>query len=141
MQQLEGKIKSELSSLKERISTMESELTVYSDLDRLRLAADKKKKVCESTRQGHYLTAPLERRFHRLQGNSSASFSLAPTDSSVLPNPTKALRPSHGAGKPVFLQESPSFLHRGGVLAAFPARRCPEAPEGSLAPHVQSCPL
>lgn len=45
MQQLEGKIKSELSSLKERISTMESELTVYSDLDNLRQTADDKKKV------------------------------------------------------------------------------------------------
>ncbi|TWW70547.1 Intraflagellar transport protein 74 -like protein [Takifugu flavidus] len=56
VQQLEGKIQSELSSLKERISTMESELTTYSDLDRLRHAADKKKKVCESTHQGRYLT-------------------------------------------------------------------------------------
>lgn len=45
VQQLEGKIKSELSSLKERISTMESELTVYSDLDNLRHTADDKKKV------------------------------------------------------------------------------------------------
>lgn len=45
MQQLEGKIKSELDSLKQRISTMESELTVYSDLDNLRHTADNKKKV------------------------------------------------------------------------------------------------
>lgn len=45
VQQLEGKINSELSSLKERISTMESELTVYRDLDNLRLTADTKKKV------------------------------------------------------------------------------------------------
>lgn len=45
MQQLEGKITSELSSLKERIATMESELTVYSDLDNLRHTADDKKKV------------------------------------------------------------------------------------------------
>ncbi|TNM96406.1 hypothetical protein fugu_016067 [Takifugu bimaculatus] len=51
VQQLEGKIQSELSSLKERISTMESELTTYSDLDRLRHAADKKKKRLQEERQ------------------------------------------------------------------------------------------
>lgn len=45
MQQLEGKIRSELSSLKERIGTMETELSVYGDLDRLRHSADDKKKV------------------------------------------------------------------------------------------------
>lgn len=45
MQQLEGKIRSELRSLKERIGTMEAELTVYADLDSLRHSADDKKKV------------------------------------------------------------------------------------------------
>ena len=45
VQQLEGKITGELSSLKERVSTMESELTTYRDLDTLRHTAEEKKKV------------------------------------------------------------------------------------------------
>uniref|UniRef100_A0A665VM31 Intraflagellar transport 74 n=1 Tax=Echeneis naucrates TaxID=173247 RepID=A0A665VM31_ECHNA len=45
VQQLEGKITSELSNLKERVSTMESELHTYRDLDTLRHTAEEKKKV------------------------------------------------------------------------------------------------
>ncbi|CAF92506.1 unnamed protein product, partial [Tetraodon nigroviridis] len=50
VQQLEGKIRSELSSLKERIGTMETELSVYGDLDRLRHSADDKKKRLQEER-------------------------------------------------------------------------------------------
>lgn len=45
MQQLEGKITSELSGLKERIGTMEAELLTYRDLDALRRTAEERKKV------------------------------------------------------------------------------------------------
>ena len=51
VQQLEGKITGELSSLKERVSTMESELTTYRDLDTLRHTAEEKKKVPQSVLQ------------------------------------------------------------------------------------------
>lgn len=45
MQQLEGKITGELSTLQERVSTMQSELHTYRDLDTLRLTAEERKKV------------------------------------------------------------------------------------------------
>lgn len=45
MQQLEGKITGELSTLRERVSTMESELRTYRDLDTLKHTAEEKKKV------------------------------------------------------------------------------------------------
>lgn len=45
VQQLEGKISGELSTLKERVSTMESELHTYRDLDTLRHTAEDKKTV------------------------------------------------------------------------------------------------
>lgn len=45
VQQLEGKITCELSTLKEQISTMESELRTYRDLETLRRTAEEKKKV------------------------------------------------------------------------------------------------
>ncbi|KAM8732023.1 intraflagellar transport protein 74 homolog [Acanthopagrus schlegelii] len=50
VQQLEGKITGELSSLKERVSTMESELTTYRDLDTLRHTAEEKKKRLQEER-------------------------------------------------------------------------------------------
>ncbi|KAM9839877.1 intraflagellar transport protein 74 homolog [Aulostomus maculatus] len=43
VQQLEGKIAGELNTLKERVSTMESELVTYRDLDTLRRTAEDKK--------------------------------------------------------------------------------------------------
>uniref|UniRef100_A0A668B056 Intraflagellar transport 74 n=1 Tax=Myripristis murdjan TaxID=586833 RepID=A0A668B056_9TELE len=45
VQQLEGKISGELSTLKEHVATMEKELHTYRDLDTLRRTADDKKKV------------------------------------------------------------------------------------------------
>lgn len=45
VQQLEGKIGGELSTLKEQVSTMETELLTYRDLDALRRSADDKRKV------------------------------------------------------------------------------------------------
>lgn len=48
VQQLEGKITGELSSLKERVSTMESELHTYRDLDTLRHTAEERKKVTQN---------------------------------------------------------------------------------------------
>lgn len=48
VQQLEGKITGELSTLKERVSTMESELLTYRDLDTLRHTAEEKKKVTQA---------------------------------------------------------------------------------------------
>nr|XP_046226601.1 intraflagellar transport protein 74 homolog [Scatophagus argus]XP_046226602.1 intraflagellar transport protein 74 homolog [Scatophagus argus] len=50
VQQLEGKITGELNSLKERISTMESELHTYRDLDTLRHTAEEKKKRLQEER-------------------------------------------------------------------------------------------
>ncbi|KAM9337753.1 intraflagellar transport protein 74 homolog [Symphorus nematophorus] len=50
VQQLEGKITGELSSLKERVSTMESELHTYRDLDTLRHTAEDKKKRLQEER-------------------------------------------------------------------------------------------
>ncbi|XP_041817473.1 intraflagellar transport protein 74 homolog [Chelmon rostratus] len=50
VQQLEGKITGELSTLKERLSTMESELHTYRDLDTLRLKAEEKKKRLQEER-------------------------------------------------------------------------------------------
>ncbi|XP_061569834.1 intraflagellar transport protein 74 homolog [Cololabis saira] len=44
VQQLEGKITEELTTLKKQVSTMESELHTYRDLDALRHAAQEKKK-------------------------------------------------------------------------------------------------
>ncbi|TKS88057.1 Intraflagellar transport protein 74 -like protein [Collichthys lucidus] len=44
VQQLEGKITGELSTLRERVSTMESELRTYRDLDTLKYTAEEKKK-------------------------------------------------------------------------------------------------
>uniref|UniRef100_A0A8D3DZ35 Intraflagellar transport protein 74-like n=1 Tax=Scophthalmus maximus TaxID=52904 RepID=A0A8D3DZ35_SCOMX len=49
VQQLEGKITGELSTLKERVGTMETELHTYRDLDNLRhTAEDKKKRLQEA---------------------------------------------------------------------------------------------
>ncbi|MEQ2190836.1 hypothetical protein XENOCAPTIV_011711, partial [Xenoophorus captivus] len=45
VQQLEGKITEELSTLKEQVSTMESELHTYGDLETLRQTAEDKRKV------------------------------------------------------------------------------------------------
>lgn len=45
MQQLESKITAELMVLKEQVSTMESELHTYRDLDTLKMSAEEKKKV------------------------------------------------------------------------------------------------
>ncbi|CAJ1081947.1 intraflagellar transport protein 74 homolog [Xyrichtys novacula] len=50
VQQLEGKITSELSTLKERVSTMETELHTYRDLDTLRHEAEEKKKRLQEDR-------------------------------------------------------------------------------------------
>uniref|UniRef100_A0A3B4X7L6 Intraflagellar transport 74 n=1 Tax=Seriola lalandi dorsalis TaxID=1841481 RepID=A0A3B4X7L6_SERLL len=50
VQQLEGKITGELSTLKERVSTMESELHTYRDLDTLRHTAEEKKKRLQEDR-------------------------------------------------------------------------------------------
>ncbi|XP_041670129.1 intraflagellar transport protein 74 homolog [Cheilinus undulatus] len=50
MQQLEGKITGELSSLKERIHAMETELITYRDLDTLRHEAEEKKKRLQEER-------------------------------------------------------------------------------------------
>ena len=52
MQQLEGKITGELSTLQERVSTMESELVTYRDLDTLRHTAEEKKKVTQAVLEG-----------------------------------------------------------------------------------------
>ncbi|XP_035523374.1 intraflagellar transport protein 74 homolog isoform X2 [Morone saxatilis] len=50
VQQLEGKITGELSTLKERVSTMESELHTYRDLDTLRHTGEEKKKRLQEDR-------------------------------------------------------------------------------------------
>ncbi|XP_068438150.1 intraflagellar transport protein 74 homolog [Clinocottus analis] len=50
VQQLEGKITGELSTLQERLSTMESELVTYRDLDTLRHTAEEKKKRLQENR-------------------------------------------------------------------------------------------
>ncbi|XP_075941547.1 intraflagellar transport protein 74 homolog isoform X2 [Anarhichas minor] len=50
VQQLEGKITGELSTLKERVRTMESELVTYRDLDALRHTAEEKKKRLQEDR-------------------------------------------------------------------------------------------
>ncbi|XP_034428198.1 intraflagellar transport protein 74 homolog [Hippoglossus hippoglossus] len=50
VQQLEGKITGELSSLKERVGTMETELHTYRDLDTLRHTAEDKKKRLQDDR-------------------------------------------------------------------------------------------
>nr|XP_020513674.1 intraflagellar transport protein 74 homolog [Labrus bergylta] len=50
MQQLEGKISGELNTLKERVSTMETELHIYRDLDTLRHEAEEKKKRLQEER-------------------------------------------------------------------------------------------
>lgn len=50
VQQLEGKITGELRSLQERVSTMESELHTYRDLDTLRHTAEEKKKRLQEDR-------------------------------------------------------------------------------------------
>ncbi|XP_034028734.1 intraflagellar transport protein 74 homolog [Thalassophryne amazonica] len=44
MQQLEGKISTDLSALQEHVSTMETELITYRDLDTLKYTAEEKKK-------------------------------------------------------------------------------------------------
>lgn len=48
MQQLEGKITSELSGLQEQVGSMESELHTYRDLDALKRTGEDRKKVCEA---------------------------------------------------------------------------------------------
>ncbi|XP_069007349.1 intraflagellar transport protein 74 homolog [Embiotoca jacksoni] len=50
VQQLEGKITGELSTLKERVGTMEAELHTYRDLDALRDTAEDKKKRLQENR-------------------------------------------------------------------------------------------
>uniref|UniRef100_A0A668AR10 Intraflagellar transport 74 n=1 Tax=Myripristis murdjan TaxID=586833 RepID=A0A668AR10_9TELE len=50
VQQLEGKISGELSTLKEHVATMEKELHTYRDLDTLRRTADDKKKRLQEDR-------------------------------------------------------------------------------------------
>uniref|UniRef100_A0A3Q3J5L9 Uncharacterized protein n=1 Tax=Monopterus albus TaxID=43700 RepID=A0A3Q3J5L9_MONAL len=50
VQQLEGKITGELSTLKKRISSMESEIHTYQDLDTLRKTADEKMKRLQEER-------------------------------------------------------------------------------------------
>lgn len=45
VQQLEGKITGELSTLKENVKQMESELLTYRDLETLRHTADERKTV------------------------------------------------------------------------------------------------
>ncbi|KAI3355032.1 hypothetical protein L3Q82_017859, partial [Scortum barcoo] len=50
VQQLEGKITSELNTMKDRVSTMESELHTYRDLDTLRHTAEEKKKRLQEDR-------------------------------------------------------------------------------------------
>ncbi|XP_043959816.1 intraflagellar transport protein 74 homolog isoform X2 [Gambusia affinis] len=50
VQQLEGKIGAELSTLKEQVSTMETELLTYRDLDALRRSADDKRKRLQEER-------------------------------------------------------------------------------------------
>uniref|UniRef100_A0A8C4DK59 Intraflagellar transport protein 74 homolog n=1 Tax=Dicentrarchus labrax TaxID=13489 RepID=A0A8C4DK59_DICLA len=50
VQQLEGKITGELSTLKERVSNMESELHTYRDLDTLRHTGEEKKKRLQEDR-------------------------------------------------------------------------------------------
>lgn len=57
MQQLEGKITGELSSLQERVSTMQAELHTYRDLDTLRLTAEERKKVTANS------SLPVKREF------------------------------------------------------------------------------
>lgn len=58
VQQLEGKISGELSSLKEHVATMEKELHTYRDLDTLKRTADDKKKVKHAGLGGRKHTAP-----------------------------------------------------------------------------------
>uniref|UniRef100_A0A8D0A8W7 Intraflagellar transport 74 n=1 Tax=Sander lucioperca TaxID=283035 RepID=A0A8D0A8W7_SANLU len=50
VQQLEGKITGELSTLKERVATMQSELVTYQDLDTLRHTAEEKKRRLQEDR-------------------------------------------------------------------------------------------
>ncbi|XP_037612536.1 intraflagellar transport protein 74 homolog [Sebastes umbrosus] len=50
VQQLEGKISDELSTLKERVDNMDSELVTYRDLDTLRNTAEEKKKRLQEER-------------------------------------------------------------------------------------------
>ncbi|XP_034717860.1 intraflagellar transport protein 74 homolog isoform X2 [Etheostoma cragini] len=50
VQQLEGKITGELSTLKERVATMQSELVTYQDLDTLRHTAEQKKRRLQEGR-------------------------------------------------------------------------------------------
>lgn len=59
MEQLEGKITSEQSSLMERVSTMESELHTYRDLDTLRRSAEERKKVTD-VRQHPTVSSPWD---------------------------------------------------------------------------------
>jgi intraflagellar transport protein 74 len=49
---LEDKIRLEMTTLKERMSTMEQELSVYSDLDRLKVDAREKRQSLEAIRAG-----------------------------------------------------------------------------------------
>lgn len=70
VQQLEGKIGGELSTLKEQVSTMESELHTYRDLDTLRQTAeDKRKRLLEEreslTKRGDSLGQLLEEMNHK----------------------------------------------------------------------------
>ena len=46
LMQLDTKVAQELQMLRERINKMTTELETYSDIDKLKLDADAKKKVC-----------------------------------------------------------------------------------------------
>uniref|UniRef100_A0A8D3CRM9 Intraflagellar transport protein 74-like n=1 Tax=Scophthalmus maximus TaxID=52904 RepID=A0A8D3CRM9_SCOMX len=76
VQQLEGKITGELSTLKERVGTMETELHTYRDLDNLRHTAEDKKKVtraCERDMDAPQILeslANLERKWQHLEQNN-----------------------------------------------------------------------
>uniref|UniRef100_A0AAQ4P5V6 Intraflagellar transport 74 homolog n=1 Tax=Gasterosteus aculeatus aculeatus TaxID=481459 RepID=A0AAQ4P5V6_GASAC len=55
VQQLEGKITGELSTLKERVTAMEAELVTYRDLDALRHTAEQKKRVTRRLQEDRVL--------------------------------------------------------------------------------------
>uniref|UniRef100_A0AAQ5YK72 Intraflagellar transport 74 homolog n=1 Tax=Amphiprion ocellaris TaxID=80972 RepID=A0AAQ5YK72_AMPOC len=69
VQQLEGKITGELSTLKERVNTMESELLTYRDLDTLRHTAEEKKKVAaeKQTLRCCIMTGEMNQKYEALK--------------------------------------------------------------------------
>ena len=48
---LEGKIKTEMSTLKEKMISMEEEMTVFADLDKLRMDAEEKRRILEEQKE------------------------------------------------------------------------------------------